>query len=258
MKLGRNDFVHTAQTMARAVVMATHLGKLGTPPVASGPWGMAVEKNPKFTEWGLMGNDSVGDCTCADVAHSLMLYTGLGKGPFTMPTAQDTLKLYSAITGYNPSDPNTDQGADMVTVAKYIKDTGFLGHKIDDFGVLDPSNLDSVLWSVHLFGTCKIGIQVPSFAMDQFDNNQPWDYTGQPYTIEGGHDIPIFQYQAAVGGPLFYVLTWGKLQPMTFAFYKQFCMEAIAPVSADFCYATGMAPSGFDLPTLLSDLHNIG
>ena len=259
-KLGRNDFIHTVHTMSRAVVMARHLGALGPAPANSNPWGMSTEYLPAFKAgggWGTDGNDKWGDCTCADCSHSLMVVTGLGRGPIIIPTEQQTLDLYSAITGFNPNDPNSDQGADMIQVANYIKNKGYLGHKMDNYGVLDPKNLDSVLWSTQLFGTCKLGINFPSFAMDQFDAGEPWDYTGQVYQIEGGHDVPIFQFQSAKNGPLFYILTWGKLQKMTYSFYKEFVTEAIAPVYGDFVQSNGLTPSGFNLSTLLNDLNNI-
>ena len=39
---------------------------------------------------------------------------------------QSVLKDYSAVTGFNPNDPNTDQGTDMQVAASYRRKTGVL------------------------------------------------------------------------------------------------------------------------------------
>src|SRR6202142_4151114 len=57
--------------------------------------------------WGMMGNDTIGDCTCAAIAHMVMLMTA-HTGTMISPTLEDTLAVYSAVTGYYPVDPSPD------------------------------------------------------------------------------------------------------------------------------------------------------
>jgi hypothetical protein len=49
-------------------------------------------------------------------------------------------------------------------------------------------------------------------------------------------------------------ITWGKPKKMTFAWFEKYCSEAYALVSKDWLNASGVAPCGFDLATLESDL----
>ena len=66
---------------------------------------------------GMQGNDEIGLCTFADIAHGIVITTAMNKGIFVPQTA-DTIKLYEH-TGYDPSQTDaqgnnpTDQGASL-------------------------------------------------------------------------------------------------------------------------------------------------
>ena len=80
------------------------------------------------TLWGMDANDTVGDCVCAGAAHETILWTTETGHPATFTDAS-VLSDYSAVTGYNPDDPNSDQGTDVRTYLKYRAKTGILdGH----------------------------------------------------------------------------------------------------------------------------------
>jgi hypothetical protein len=49
----------------------------------------------------MMGNDKVGDCTCAAAGHLVMDWTA-NTGKEVVPSSQQIVAAYSAITGYNP------------------------------------------------------------------------------------------------------------------------------------------------------------
>ena len=49
-------------------------------------------------------------------------------------------------------------------------------------------------------------------------------------------------------------ITWGKPKKMTLAWFEKYCSEAYALVSKDWLKSSGIAPSGFDLEALESDL----
>jgi len=54
--------------------------------------------------------------------------------------------------------------------------------------------------------------------------------------------------------PTLTCITWGTPKKMTFAWFEKYCSEAYALVSKDWLKSNGVAPSGFDLATLESDL----
>ena len=226
-----------------------HLNKLGSPPPRSTGWRNAVNALTGG-DWLEEGNDTVGDCTCADQAHRKMLTTA-NAGTMVTPTSTDTLALYSAITGYTPTDPKTDQGADMQAVADYCLNTGFMGTKFDSYANLHPGNQDHIKWGIQLLSSVSIGVKLPNNAQAQFDAGDPWDTTFLPHFIEGGHDVILCDYDEQY----FYCVTWGKIQAITPAWLKRYLDEAILPLDPDWINAVKcQSPSGFDLNALRADL----
>jgi hypothetical protein len=201
----------------------------------------------------MLGNDAVGDCTCADTAHALMLRTA-NASTIVVPTDQDVLALYSDISGYDPADPSSDVGCNESAVAAHLEVFGFLGHKLDATAMIDPGNLNHVKWVVQLFGACRIGLNMPAYASAQFGSGAPWDVDlSLDQTIDGGHDVPIVKYDEG----MFYVVTWGQLQAMTPAFFTKYCDEAHAEIFLDWIRVVGTAPSGFAIEQLVADLTSL-
>ncbi len=251
LQLGRKPARHDRRTMRGALVMSKHLTSLAPPPAVSNDYVAAVDAVTKGN-WGMMGNDTLGDCTMADGAHQIMLHTANSSSAIVIPAEADVVAAYSAATGYNPADPNTDQGGVEADICAFMQTTGICGHKSDGWGNIEPSNLDHVRWAVQLFGACRIGVNLPQEAMDATDAKEPWDIGGNT-TILGGHDVPIVKYDSSY----FYVVTWGKLQAVTPAFIAAYCDEAHAEVYADWISAAGVSPSGFNLSLLLADLAEV-
>lgn len=207
--------------------------------------------------WGMLGNDEYGDCAIAGPAHETMLLTKLGGYPASFST-QSVLSDYSRITGFDPnagvpgSNP-TDQGSNVRDVARFRRSTGMIDalghrHKIAAFVAVNPGVSAHVRAATYLFETLGIGFQVPSSAMDQFQAGQPWTVVhGSP--IEGGH------YVCGVGcSPKgIYVITWGTLQLMSWAFFAKYCDESYAYLSTEDLKG-GKSPEGFNLAALQKDL----
>lgn len=205
--------------------------------------------------WDMLGNDKYGDCVWAGAGHETMSWNNEA-GRTIKFTDKGVLSDYSKVTGFDPNDPNSDQGTDMQVAASYRKKTGV----IDDFGVrhrvgayvaLTPGNVTEIKEAIYLFGAVGIGFQFPDYAMDEFNAGESWHLkTGG--TIEGGHYVPAVGYSSRY----VYVVTWGKLQKMTWGFFKKYCDEAIAYLSEEFLTA-GKSKEGFDLSALQADLANI-
>lgn len=233
MKLGRKppiDFGDKAVRLSAVLKVAT----LPSAPAHFGHGSM-------FSDWGMLGNDQYGDCTCAGSDHEHMLWTGIGNHGANSAkfTTDNTLSDYSAITGFDPNDPSTDQGAMISDVMDYRRTTGMIDengrrHKID-LGARLSGGKGSFSWdefinAVWCFKAVAVGTLVPQSAMEQFNAGEPWDYVpGSP--IEGGHYIP------AVGSTdktsLVTVLTWGRRQFMTKAFFEHYVDELWVPLSEE-------------------------
>jgi hypothetical protein len=110
-------------------VAHAHMDALGPAPAQCFPWHNAVE-TATHGDWGMLDNDKLGLCVICDDAHQRMLWTA-NNGGIQIPSVDDVISVYSAQTGYKPSDPSTDHGAYPDANAEYLRKTGFRGHKID-------------------------------------------------------------------------------------------------------------------------------
>ena len=96
-------------------------------------------------EWGLFANDQYGDCVFAGAAHEHMIYGHEGSNAPPAFTDANVLSDYAAVTGFVPTDPNSDQGTDMTAAASYRRKTGIVDaagrrHTIDAYVALRPGD----------------------------------------------------------------------------------------------------------------------
>jgi hypothetical protein len=201
--------------------------------------------------WGMLGNDTVGDCTIAGLLHLIMGWNAVAHAgtPVTFTTEQ-AISLYTAITGYDPADSSTDQGAAMTDVINYAIKNGFYGHQPTGFVTLDVTNTDMVKAAAYLFGGVYFGINVPAYIMNVPVGGSWSQPDGADTSIEGGHAIYIPGY-GRDGATL---VSWGATYTFNWDFWGTYCDEAYALVSPDWIKASGVSPSGLDLAGLLADL----
>jgi hypothetical protein len=209
----------------------------------------AVDWSRKLDHLGMMKNDTLGDCTCAAVGHMIQTWTSQTAGQAIIPDV-DIVGLYERACGYDPSDPDSDQGGVEIDVLNYWRRNGVDGHGLDAFAAVSRRHHADVKDAVWLFGGAYIGIALPLSAQSQ----QVWDVPpGGPAGDGasgswGGHAVPVIAYDA--GGLT--CITWGALKRMTWAFWDAYCDEAYACLSRD--WAAAKAPSGFDWAALDADL----
>ena len=220
-----------------------------TPPLA------VSRPHPTFN-WGMLDNDQIGDCVIAMMLHSIEdfhLDAGTTPPPFT---PQDAITIYSAITGYNPNDPNTDQGTDEEQAMKYWEQPG-LGvqghHTIAGTVAVDPSNLTECRVAIDEFVDLQIAIALPITAQGQTE----WIVVGNPATDAdsapgswGGHGIPYREYDADT----FKCVTWGAELLLTVPFHQAYAQEAHVVVTTEMLNKTGVGPSGVNWDRLLQDM----
>lgn len=204
--------------------------------------------------WGMMKNDTVGDCTCAAAGHLILEWTTNVGGPFISSDDQ-IIAAYVAITGYNPVTGANDNGAVEIDVLNYWRQTGIAGHQIAAYVALEPGNHQHIEEATYLFGGCYIGLQLPLSAQQQAVWSVPpggVQGSGAPGSW-GGHAVPVVDYDARG----LTVVTWGQTKRMTWSFWAAYCDEAYAILSPDFFNGSQVAPDGFDLTTLEQDLQQV-
>ena len=222
-----------------------------------GPVRFGHEKLFPCDGWGMLGNDTAGDCVIAGGMHETMLWSKLGKKTITFD-ATCAFRDYSAITGYHCKDPSTDNGTNVRDALKYRQKIGLRDvvgerHKIAAYVALEPGNLKELREAVWLFGAVGIGIRVTQKAMDQFYAGTYWKASAGKSL--GGHYIPVVCRRITQMTPatLLGAVTWGKLHYMTEAFYSKYCDEAWAILSTEML-VDGRTDEGFDFAQLKTDL----
>ena len=217
---------------------------------------------PKFADWmsraqdwGMMLNDTLGDCTIACAGHQVQAWTTYASSEVIIPDSSILLAYESPETGgYVPGDPSTDNGCAIIDVLNYWRQTGIGGHKILAYVQLDPRNAAHVRCAIDLFGSVYIGLALPITAQAQ---NGCWWVSGvtgdgAPGSW-GGHAIPIMWYSPKI----YQLVTWGQTWWLTPGFLDTYCDEAYAIISQDWIEANGLSPSQFNLAQLQADLAEV-
>jgi hypothetical protein len=201
-------------------------------------------------DFGMMLNDTLGDCTCAAVFHARQIWTANTAVESTEPDAM-VLKLYEKACGYNPADPNTDGGGVEQHVLSYLYNTGVpladgTVDKILGYVEVNVQNHTEVKITINEFGLAYIGISVPNSIYDASGEPlQVWDYVPGS-DIEGGHAIILVGYDPT--GLTF--ISWGGLYKMTWAFFDNYCEEAYAIVDKNWIAKTGKTPLSMTMQQL--------
>ena len=215
-------------------------------------WTPAVTK-VVGANWGMDGNDAVGDCACAMESHREMVDSA-NTGTIVIPTTAQTLALYTAVTGYDPSQTQpdgsnpTDNGTCLTDLFAYLQKTG----KILAWAEFDPIQFVRYRQAVNIFGSALVGVNIRQIDMDNFNKGLPWTPGRGP--IEGGHAIISPKVEE---NTITYV-TWGALEPATQAWAVKETTEAYVAISNDWIIAASQkTPSGFNLVQLKNDIISI-
>jgi hypothetical protein len=187
------------------------------------------------------GNDTLGDCTIAAMAHAITTYRGL-LGKKQVMSKASVVKLYRKLTG------GEDTGMNELDVLNYWRKTAVSGEEILAYASIDPKNHTHVEQAIQLFGGVYLGFQCQKNCVQEFDAKKPW--TPGKLTQDGHAVFAVAYDQAGVT-----VLTWGNTQQGTWAWWDECVDEAYAILPPD-AQDPKFAP-GFDLAQLQADLADI-
>lgn len=251
VKLGKLPPRHDARTL---MLTRRYFDSLVLPaPPLTTSWRNAVS-----VPWGTMlnaGAGAIGDCGVAGYAHGIMGWSS-NVGTALVVSDADVETAYSAISGFQPGNPTTDVGVDLLSAATYFRNVGLAGNKLEAFAAVNFADEEWVKIAIDLFGGVYTGLALPLSAQVQ----DVWDVTGlgifgksRPGSW-GGHCTWAIDYNST--GPI--MVTWGEVIQATWRFWLKYCDEAYAFVSKLFINATtGKSPLGFDLPTMLTDVTQV-
>lgn len=208
-----------------------------------------VDYLSKAAPFSMAGNDVYGDCVVASASHMIPVWTATaGRHTETVPD-QKVVDTYLKLTG------GVDSGLYLLDFLRFWKSTGFYGHKIGAFAAVNPKNIKAVKYANFLFGGVYLGLGLPLSAKD----NDVWEVpavgltgNGAPYSW-GGHAVNCGEY----GNYYNSVVTWGRVQPMSWEFLAAYCDEAYAIVTLEWFTTAHKTPQGVGWKDLVSDLGKI-
>jgi hypothetical protein len=187
------------------------------------------------------GNDTLGDCTIAALAHAITTYRGL-VGTKNIMAKAAAVKLYMHLTG------GVDSGLNELDVLNYWQSNTVSGDKILAFASIGVKNHTHIQQAMQLFGGVYLGFQVQQNAIQEFNAHQPW--TPGPLTTDG-HAVFAVAYDST--GVT--VLTWGNIQKATWPWWDECVDEAYAILPPE-AKQSDFAP-GFNFAQLQADLADV-
>ncbi|HTP29858.1 MAG TPA: hypothetical protein VMK12_29895 [Anaeromyxobacteraceae bacterium] len=187
------------------------------------------------------GNDTLGDCTIAGLAHAVTTYRGMIDKEL-VPRKQAVVKLYMHLTG------GIDSGLNELDVLNYWRKHPFAGDKALAFVSIDPKNQVHVQQAIQMFGGVYLGFQVQQNCIQDFEARRTW--TPAPLTNEGHAVFAVAYDPNAVT-----VLTWGNTQTGTWDWWNECVDEAYAILPQD--AKDSEFAKGFNFAQLETDLEAV-
>jgi hypothetical protein len=211
--------------------------------------------------WRMFRNDVLGCCTISGWANGVVQRTALASHtPLVMP--DDVVEaIYAHLSGWRPENPASDVGlreADVLTwFARSGVDLGRQAPEVTLWAALELKDRTAFRQAIWLFGHCYIGLLLPVSARGQ----AVWDVPatgaagdGAPGSW-GGHCVICAGYDDRY----VYCVTWGSVQPVTWAFLDAYMDEAYVTHSpGEWIGAGGISPSHFDFAGLAAAYDRIG
>jgi hypothetical protein len=238
-KLGKLPVRTDVRTLSLARYVDT--SKLPPPPAS-------LDLAAHVPEWPMYANDRIGDCTIAAAAHMIEAWTAAGHGEAVEITESSVLRAFDRVKIVDPV--TGEEGAVELDVLTSWRKHGVGRHRISAFARVPVHDHTLVRAGTWLFGGLYIGLALPLTAQQQ----RVWDWTGsltgdaQPGSW-GGHAVDVVAYDERT----LTVVTWGRLQELTWSFWDRYVDEAYCILSHDFL-RHGESPDGFDLEALEADL----
>jgi hypothetical protein len=182
------------------------------------PAPLAVDNTMGMTEYGMLGNDTLGDCTMAGLAHHQQIIT-LDGGKAVCPSTEQVISAYSQYCGYVPGNPATDNGGVELNILTQIEGSrnGVFGKKLLGYISPDPKNLDHVKKAIAYFRCIYMGCLLPG----NFRTQPVWSVVADDGGIEGGHCMVNAKYDP----DQIEFITWGMKQPATWAWWLKYVDE---------------------------------
>jgi hypothetical protein len=207
----------------------------------------------------IMGNDQYGDCVFASANHVQGVVTG-NAGALVQATLAQILGQYSAVTGFNPNDPSTDQGTDEVTALNWFCANGFAnGVKPLGWVYVDAANAEEVKQAIYLFEHMIFCAGLPDAWVNPMPSGDGFTWGSGTPNPSNGHSFMSFGFDANAK-----IDTWALFGSLTFPGMAATCTTPTG--GGAYCLLTPemitkgqtKSPAGVAWSDLISDFDAMG
>lgn len=212
-------------------------------PLPQAPASVAV---PAVTGWGMLSNDTLGDCGVAGLEHGFMASAatiGVTEG---QATDAEAASYYLAYTG------GQDSGVVLSQYLAHVKASGYYGHKVAAYAPVSVQDVNTLHFAVNAYDFAYTGITVYEGMEQAFSAGAPWDLESVSGAVAGGHCVPVVAYDSQY----LYAVTWGKVQPIAYPAWARVAEEAWAVITGEVTTA-GTGGHGINLAALQADISRL-
>jgi hypothetical protein len=218
--------------------------------------------SPLPADQGMEGNDTVGDCTAALVAHAIQVWSRFAGGEEIVIPRELALQFYRETTGWDGTPgSSSDRGAVIQDVLKYWMNVGFpmpdgSRNLLTGFFEVDPRNVYDIERAIYECGVVDVGFNVPAW-LEQGEPPGVWiNSPGADVRTVGGHCVGWAGYGPPPGTatPSLRTMSWGRDYYMTLDFEAAQVDECYALVNSLWVEKTGRTPLGMSLDDVTAQM----
>jgi hypothetical protein len=207
--------------------------------------------NPLIAQYG------VGDCVIARTLRAITHMHISGHTAVPQFNGDDALSLYSAVTGYDPSQTQengnnpTDQGTDPNAMDTYWKNTGVPlpsggVDKLAGYLAVDITNESEWKIAIYEFNGIGVGLNLTQSA----ETSPVWEVVPNDPVV-GGHEIFCDGYSDEY--KKLRVKSWGEVLAATYGYILAQCDQLTVYLSQDQLSQTGISDTGLNYDKLQAD-----
>lgn len=220
------------------------LDRYAAGPLPAAPASVTV---PSVAAWGMLGNDTYGDCGVAGIDHGFMAADADLLEPVLSEADQDVVNYYLTYTG------GQDSGVVLSDFLAYVKQHGFLsGHTVAAYAPVAVHDVPTLQFAIDAYDFAYAGITVYQGMEQAFAAGLPWDLASVSGDVAGGHCVPVVGYDSS----WLYCVTWGQVQKIAYPAWARIAEEAWAVITGEVATA-GTDGHGINLTALQADLSKL-
>lgn len=189
-----------------------------------------IDRSATTFPMNMYDNDKYGNCTAAAVANGMQASCALNGFHMDISTP-DVDAFYAMCTGWSPTVPGSDQGADPTLVMRDLYTKGFTLNHGGRYSytyngtpwLIEAADRNSLGNTINVFGYVYGAFGLSESDSDAVENDIVWDTTNpgnQTPWSWGGHLMDIYDYTGLGDTDTVRLITWGEFRKATWRWVR--------------------------------------